>query len=180
MNRVGTYLIGPETVLTLGTAVLFWFCARHNSGAGRDVALMERLIWLLPLILTPLAFATVFVPGAKSWWWLGRAAVFSFVAILVCGGRLISGLGPGAKGQDAALILLIVLGAAAVGLATAATGAIVLGAKKPGFAQWFDTHKVLGSVLTLLSAVPIGFVLGAAVTICGTVLLAFFHELFRR
>ncbi len=180
MNRPLTYLIGPETALALFSVVLFWFCGRHNSGAGRDVVLMEKLIWLLPFIVTPIAFATIFVPGARTWWWLGRAILFAFIAILVCGGRLIEGLGSGAKGQDAAFILLVALGAFAVAPATAATGAMILAETKPGFGTWFQAHKTLGSILILLSALPIGVVLGVVVTFCSTVLLALYCEIFKR
>lgn len=180
MNRPLTYLIGPETALTLFSVLLFWFCARHNSGAGRDVAIIEKLIWAIPFIVTPIAFATIFVPEAKNWWWLGRAIVFTFIAIFVCGYRLIHGLGSGSKGQDVALILLIVLASVAIALATAVTGAMILAATKSGFANWFQAHKFLGSFLTLLAAVPIGFILGITVTFCSTILLAFYCEVFKR
>lgn len=180
MNRPLTYLFGPEAVLALFSVLLFWFCSRHNSGEGRDVAVMEKLIWALPFIITPIGFATILAPDAKNWWWLGRAIGFTYIAILVCGYRLIHGLGSGAKGQDAAFILLIVLASAAIALATAVTGAMILIATKPGFANWFQTHKVLGSFLTLLSAVPIGFVVGIAATVVFAILLSFYCEVFKR
>lgn len=40
MNRPLTQLLGPEAVLVMFTGLLFWFCARHNSGEGRDLALI--------------------------------------------------------------------------------------------------------------------------------------------
>ncbi len=165
MNRNLTYFIGPEIVLALFSAILFWFCARHNSGEGRDLLLMEKLVMLLPLILVPLVFATIFVPGARSWWWLGRAVVLTFVMLLVCGGRLISGFGTGAKGQDGAFFMIIMFGAVAIALATAVTGAMILAELKPGFGDWFRARKFLASFLTLLSAVPIGFILGVTVAL---------------
>lgn len=180
MNRPITYLLGPETVLAVATALLFWFCARHNSGTGRDVVIMEKLIWAIPFLLTPLAFATILAPDAKSWWWLGRAIGFSYLAIFACGYRLICGLGSGSKGQDVAMILLVVLASVAVAIASSVTGAMILAATKPGFANWFQAHKFLGSCLTGLAMIPIGFVLGIVVTIISTILLAFYCEVFKR
>lgn len=180
MNRSISYLLGPETVLAVATALLFWFCARHNSGAGRDVAIMEKLIWAIPFLLTPIAFATILVPDAKNWWWLGRAIGFSYVAIFVCGSRLICGLGSGSKGQDVAMILLVVLASVAIAVASSVTGAMILAATKPGFANWFQAHKLLGSCLTVLAMIPSGFTLGIIVTFVGTILLAFYCEVFKR
>jgi hypothetical protein len=180
MNRSLTYLIGPESVLTLSTICLFWFCARHNSGEGRDVELMERLIWSLPFLLTSLSFSTIAVPGSINGWWLGRAIVFTFIAALICSSRLIDGLGSGPKGQDVAFILTIALGATAIAIATATTGAMILANANPSFATWFKAHKVLGVFLTLLSAFPIGFVLGFAVTAIVAVTLGFYFEVLKR
>jgi hypothetical protein len=89
MNRHLTHLLGPEAALAVATALMFWFCARHNSGEGRDVAIMEKLIWMIPFLLTPIAFATILAPDAKNWWWLGRAILFTYIAIFVCGFRII-------------------------------------------------------------------------------------------
>jgi len=180
MNRPLTHLIGPEATLARFSVLPFWFCARHNSGEGRNVVIMERLIWAIPFILTPAAFVTICAPDTGNWWWLSRAIVFTFIAIFVCGYRLIDGMGSGPKGQDAAFILLIVLASVAIAMAAAVTGAMILAATKPGFANWFQTHKLLASLLTFLSAVPIGFGLGIVVTFCSTILLAFYCEVFKR
>jgi hypothetical protein len=180
MNRPITYLLGPEAVLAVATALLFWFCARHNSGEGRDVAIMEKLIWAIPFLLTPIAFATILAPDAKNWWWLGRAIGFSYIAIFVCGYRLICGFGSGSKGQDVAMILLVVLASVAIAITSSVTGAMILAATKPGFANWFQAHKFLGSLLTALAMIPIGFILAIIVTFVGTILLAFYCEVFKR
>lgn len=180
MNRPLTCLLGPEAALTLATIVLYLFCVRHNSGGGRDVILMEKLIWAIPFILTPIAFATIFAPDAKNWWWLGRAIGFSYLAIFVCGYRLICGLGSGSKGQDVAMILLVVLASVAIAIASSVTGALILAATKPGFANWFHAHKILGTLLTALATIPIGVVLGLTATFVGTILLAFYCEVFKR
>ena len=180
MNRVLAYLLGPETAVALFSVGLFWFCARHNSGEGRDVALMEKLIWAIPFIITPIAFATILAPDAKNGWWLARAIVFSYIAIFVCGYRLIEGLGSGSKGQDAAMILLVALSSAAIAIGTAVTGAMILAANKPAFATWFQAHVFFGSFLTALSVVPIGFALGLATTVIGSVLLGLYVEVFKR
>ena len=180
MNRPLAYLFGPEAVLAVFSALLFWFCARHNSGEGRDVAIMEKLIWASPFIITPIAFATILAPDAKNWWWLGRAIGFTYVAIMVCGYRLVGGLGSGSKGQDVALILLVALGAVAIAIATAITGAMILATTKPGFANWFLAHKILGTFLTALAAIPIGFALGLTATFVGSILLGLYVEVFKR
>jgi hypothetical protein len=163
MNRPLTYLLGPETVLTLLGLLVFWFCARHSSGERHDVDQLEKLVWLLPFIVVPCAFATVFVPGAKTWWWLGRAIVPTFVMLIVCGLKIVDGFGSGAKGQDAALIIIATFGTVAVSLASAVAGAIILAANRPAFGEWFQARPVLGSVLTALAALPIGAVLGGAI-----------------
>lgn len=165
MNRPLTYLLGPETVLTLLGLLVFWFCARHNSGERHDVDLLEKLVWLLPFVVVPCAFATVFVPGAKTWWWLGRAIVPTFVMLIVCGLKIVDGFGSGAKGQDAALIIIITFGTLAVSLASAITGAMILAASRPAFGEWFQARPVLGSTLTALATLPIGVVLGLTVTL---------------
>ncbi len=56
MSRLVSFILGPESVLLLISALVFWFCARHNSGVGRDVELLERLLMVLPFIVVPLAF----------------------------------------------------------------------------------------------------------------------------
>jgi hypothetical protein len=165
MNRNLTYFIGPEVVLTALSVGVYWFCARHNSGEGKDILLMEKLVMLLPFIVTPVVFATVFVPGGKSWWWLGRAIVLTFIMLFICGGRAIVGFGTGAKGQDAAFILIIMFGSIAIGLATAIAGTLILMETKPAFAEWFRARRLLGSILALVSSVPIGFALGVIVTL---------------
>jgi hypothetical protein len=167
MNRALLLLLSPECVLALLTAVIFALCARHPSGEGEDLRVLERWVMILPFVVVPLAYATVFAPGARNWWWWGRAFVFTFVTLAVCAGRIISGFGTGAKGQDAAFILVITFGLIGASLAAAVTGAMVLGETRPAFANWFRAHRILGSILTLLSAIP----LGAAVGLTGAVIL---------
>lgn len=177
MNRNLTYLIGPEVILAVFSTGVFWFCSRHASGEGRDVAIMEKLVMLLPWVVVPLVFATVWVPGGKSVWWLVRAVVLTYLMLVVCGGRIIGGFGPGARGQDAAFIIVLMFGTAAVALATSVTGAMILAEMKPAFARWFAARKVLASMLTLAAAVPIGAVLGVVATLCTGFLLAFYDGL---
>lgn len=180
MNRQLSYLLGPELVLVLFTIATYWFCSRHNSGEGRDVEIMSGLVWAVPFIIAPVVFATVLVPGSKNVWWLGRAIFWTFVAVFICGFRIIDGFGTGSKGQDGAMILLVVMGSVAVGLGVAITGAMILSASRPGFAQWFQSHKLLAPFLTLLSAVPIGIAIGFVVTLVGGILLGLYVEIFKR
>ena len=179
MNRNLTYFIGPEVVLALLSAGVFWFCARHNSGEGKDIQLMEKLVMLLPFVFTPIVFATIFVPGGKSWWWLGRAVIFTFIMLFVCGYRAIVGFGTGAKGQDGAFILIIMFGTIALALASAVAGSMILTETKPAFAEWFRNRRLLGSFLTLLSSIPIGIALVLVVTMVFS-LFAFSYSLFKR
>jgi hypothetical protein len=172
----------PLTQITgnVRAALVFWFCARHDSGEGRDAAIMSRLVWTVPFFVTPIAFPTILAPDATNWWWLARAIVFTYIAIFVCGYQFINGLGLGSKGQEVAFILLVMLGAVAIGIATAITGTMTLAATKPGFANWFHAHTILGSFLVALSAIPIAFALGTITAFLGAILLAFYCEVFKR
>ena len=165
MSRPLSLVAGPELVLAIFTAVIFWICARHNSGVGRDVDLMERLVMLLPLLIVPPAFATVLVPGAKTWWWLGRAVVFTYIFMFVCAGRLITGFGMGAKGQDAAFIMVLIFGTMLIAIGATISGALILAENRPAFGAWFGARKILGSLLTVAAIIPVGFGLGIVATI---------------
>lgn len=165
MNRPLSLLAGPELVLVGLTGAVFWFCSRHTSGGGRDVDALEKLAMLLPLLMVPPAFATVAFPGAKTWWWLGRTVVFTYVLLLACAGRVIAGFGDGAKGQDAAFIMILVFGTVLIAIGTTVACALILAETRPGFAAWFAGRKVLGSLLTAVATVPIGFALGLTATV---------------
>ena len=180
MNRPMLNLIGPEALLAVATALLFWFCSRHNSGEGRDAEIMGKWIWAIPFVLAPLAFATILLPDSRTWSWLARAIVSTYVATFVCGYRLICGLGSGAKGQDAAMILLVVLGSVAVAIGATVTGTMILASKNPAVADWFAAHRLLGSTLTVPAMIPIGIGLGFVVTVISGVLLAFYCEVIKR
>jgi hypothetical protein len=158
MNRSLTFLFGPESMLAVFTALVFVFCARHSSYRDEDVRLLEKLIWLLPLIAVPIAFATIYVPGARTWSWLARANVALVVSLAICAVRVVSGFGApgsGPKGQDAGLILIVSLGIGFSAIANAITGAMILRAQRPAIAEWFHEHAVTATLLTALSTVPI-------------------------
>ncbi len=168
MNRPLAYLLGPEAAMILLTALVFLFCARHYSYSSRDVAILNRFLWLIPLLAVALAYATAFVPGAKSWWWLGRVNVSVFVAITVCANKVVDGLvAPGAGPGTGATAIFAVLcfGLVLAALANAFGGAYILAEHKPAFAQWYHAHRFLGYFLTLLAAIPIGAVMLAAGTL---------------
>lgn len=177
MNRYLSYFIGPETVLLALSVAVFWFCARHNSGEGRDLLLLEKLVMTLPFFVVPLAAATILVPGAKNLLWLGRFVVFTYVMLAICAGRIITGFGTGAKGQDAAFIMVIVFGTAVIALVTSVAGAMILAETKPAFAGWFRSHRILGTLLTAVSIVPVGVVLGGAATVLIGVLAAAYSSI---
>jgi hypothetical protein len=164
MKRPLSILLSPEAVLVLITAAVFWCCAHLPSGAGRDVEVLGRVVMFLPVLVVPVVFATVLAPGAKTWWRLGRAVIFTFVALAVCAWRIIEEFGAGPKGQDGAFIMMLVFALVMVSLGTAITGAMILGDTRPAFAAWFRARRVIGTLLTLLAALPIGFVLSIVVT----------------
>ncbi|HYG22863.1 MAG TPA: hypothetical protein VEH04_08780 [Verrucomicrobiae bacterium] len=179
MNRWATYLLGPETVLTIITFVIFTVCARHSSGEGKDVELLEKILMGLAFWVVPLVFATVSVPGARNWWWLGRAIGLTSIMLLVIACRLISGFGTGAKGQDAAFILVMILGIVMISLCAAVSGGWILFDLRPGFANWFRNHRFVGSLLVAAGAIPIAIALGL-VQIAGVTLVASVWSSFKR
>jgi hypothetical protein len=172
MNRPLTYLLGPEAAMALLTTAVFLFCARHDSYSSRDVDILEGLMWALPVLAVPLAYATILVPGAKSWWWLGRANLALFVALLVCSTKVVNGfVAPGSGPSAGAFGIFTVLcfGLVFAALANAVAGALIIAEHKPAFAEWFRARRFIGSILTALAAVPIGaamaFVLSVALSI---------------
>lgn len=179
MSRLLTYLLGPETVLVLVNLAVFWFCARHGSGAGEDLRWMERGVWLMPPLAVGAAFLTLAVPGASGWWWLGRAILASLVGTAVLAWRLVEGFGSGAKGQDAAYIIALCLTGLSIGLGTAVAGAILLARQNPAFAEWWRMRPVVGIVLTLGASVPLGAGLVLVTAVGGGLLLGLMSA-FRR
>ena len=161
--------------MALLTAIVFGFCARHGSYSPRDVQLLERLMWLLPVVAVPLAYATLLVPGAKSWWWLGRVNVALVVALLACAVKVTQGFGApgtGPKGQDVGILVVLCLGLAIGALANAIAGSLILAEHRPAFAAWMGAHRFLGTLLTALAAVPIGAAMGFALGILGGIAFA--------
>lgn len=182
MNRSLSFLFGPEAAMALLTAGVYLFCARHGSYSSRDVQLLERLMWLLPVVAVPLAYATIFVPGAKSWWWLGRVNLALFVALIVCALKVVDGFGApgsGPKGQDVGLLVVVCFGIVFGAIANAVAGSMILAEHKPAFAEWFQARRVLGSILTALAAVPIALVMAFGVGLLGGAFV-FVTTLFKR
>ncbi len=159
MRRLLTYFIGPESVMLIVCAWVGWLCRQHPSGEGRDVEILERTLMLLPLWVVPLVFATVRVPGALCWAWLGRANVALIIGLMFCGYWLVCGFGSGSKGQDVGLLMVVGFGVILAGAGSTVTGAMILAAKKPEFAQWFSTHRFLGVLVVAASMIPISFVM---------------------
>jgi hypothetical protein len=155
MSRALSILLGPEVVLAALTAVVFLFCARHNTASDHDVRLLEKLLMVLPLIVVPIAFATILGPGARNWVWLGRVNVATMLCLSLCAYRLVSGFGSGAKGQDVGFMLVIGFGIGLSTIANAICGAMVLREQKPAVASWFQMHPVAGHLLTAVATLPI-------------------------
>lgn len=160
MNRSMTYLLGPESMALIAGISTWVVTTRHNSGQGRDVDVLEAWAMWLPFVVVPLVFLTAFAPGARNWMWVGRAILLSYLALGLCGARLIQGFGMGAKGQDAAFLMILIFGTALISLGTSISGAWVLALQRPGFGVWMGKHQVLGGLLTLVAALPVGFILG--------------------
>lgn len=182
MNRPLTCLLGPEATMTLLTALVFLICARHYTYSTRDVDILGRLMWLLPIIAVPLAYATILVPGAKSWWWLGRANIALFVALLVCANKVVNGFkapGSGPSAGGLGIFAVLCFGLVFAALTNAVTGALILAEHKPAFAEWFRARRFIGCLLTAIAAIPIG----AAMAAEGGVIVGihvFFVTLFKR
>jgi hypothetical protein len=175
MNRTTQLLFGPEMVLAAFTAMVFLFCSRHSSHGAEDVGALETLLLLLPFIAVPLAFATIYVPGARTWVWLGRANLALMATLTLCGYRIVTGFGSpgsGPHGQDVGMLLVFSLGIAFSSLANAITAAMILRAQKPAAAEWFRVHRIFGPVLTAVASVPIFAAQTAAASVVVAVLAA--------
>ncbi|MBL9171993.1 MAG: hypothetical protein JNL10_00535 [Verrucomicrobiales bacterium] len=160
MNRLLTFLVGPESVLTGLTLVVYWFCARHGSYASRDVTILERTLWLLPFVAIALAYATFLVPGARSWSWLVRVNIALLIALVVGSVRIIDGFkepGTGPNGGAIGLLVVICLWILVGSLANSIAAAFLLAEHRPAWAQWFRERKILGGLLIVVSAVPMAF-----------------------
>ncbi|MFO1458586.1 MAG: hypothetical protein U1G08_04190 [Verrucomicrobiota bacterium] len=160
MNRWLTYLVGPESVLTGFTLLVYGFCARHGSYSSRDVAVLERALWLLPFVAIALAYATFLVPGARSWGWLVRVNLALLVALVVGSVRIIDGFkepGTGSNGGAIGLLVVICLWILVGSLANAISGAAILSDHKPAFAEWLRHRRILGGLVIVLAAFPIAF-----------------------
>lgn len=168
MNRWLTYLVGPESVLTGFTLLVYRFCARHASYSTRDVTVLERALWLLPFLAVALAYATFLVPGARSWGWLVRVNLALLVALGVGSVRIIDGFkapGTGPNGGAIGLLVVICLWILVGSLANGVSAAVLLADQKPAFAEWWRNHRILGGLLLVLAAFPIAAAMAFAVGI---------------
>jgi len=180
MSRSVSLAAGPEAILAALTAAVFLFAARHMSYSAADVRMMERLVWLLPLVAVPLAFITFQWTGGKSWGWLVRANVAVLICLILCAYRIVDGFGApgsGPKGQDAGFILMVALGAGFSAIANAVCGSLILRAHYPAVAEWFRSHTIAGPIVTAFAALPIlvlqSAATGAVVGFLAMVLVAF-------
>lgn len=176
MNRTLQLIAGPELVLAAVTAVVYLVCSRYGSYNSADVAVLERLMWLLPLVVVAAAYSTLWLAGARTWEWLVRVNLAVPVFLTVCALRLVDGFGApgsGPKGQDVGLLVVGCLGLGFSALGNVTTGAVIMRAKNAGFDEWYRARPGLAWTLTLLAAVPVavvqslvtGLVLGIAVEV---------------
>ncbi len=166
-----TFLVGPESVMLFLTILSYLLAARHGSYESRDVAVLERAMWLLPVVAVPLAYSTIFAPGARNWWWLCRANLATYLGLILCSVRIVQGFGApgtGPKGQEIGVFVVMCLGVVFSSIASTSTGAMILASQKPAFSGWFGAHRFIGILLAALAAVPVAIL----TTLVGSVLLA--------
>lgn len=161
MNRVAGILFGPEVALALLTGAIYLFCVRHSSYGSEDVRAIERMIWLCPFLAVAVGFATYWLPGARTWWWMGRLNLSLLATLVVSALLLIDKLGKpgsGPHGQDGAFIVIVSFGVIFSAIGNSFLAASLLRAQRPGLDAWFQLRPVLGHVLTFLAAIPVGTV----------------------
>lgn len=162
MNRALALLLGPETAAAAVLGLVWLIAARHGTYSPRDQALLEKLVWLLPLAGTLAVFGSLWWAPSRTWGWLARANVALLILVCLGAHRLVSGLGAPGSGQSGAgmgLLLAICLGLALAGPASTICGAVILAEHHPAFAEWFSRRPVLGTGAVLLAAVPISVAL---------------------
>ena len=172
MSRGLAILMAPELVVAVLIAVVFLVCARHHSYSDADVRVLERLLYLLPVVLVGAVFAGLYGTGLRTWGGLVRANLAVIVGLVVAGYRIVSGFGApgsGPKGQDAGFIVLLSLGLVLSTVANAVLGTVILRAQKPAVAEWYRDHAVAGPLLSVVSMVPILLVQIVAVTLVASV-----------
>lgn len=182
MNRAMVFVFAPEAVLAALTGLVYLFCARHSSYSSADVSAVERMIWLCPVIAVVAAFATLWVPGSRTWWWLARLNLALVVGLVACAFLLAARLGKpgsGPHGEDGAVMIIVAFGVIFSAIGNAFAAAAILRAQRPGFDAWFQARPVLGPALTLLAAVPVGVVQGLVTTVVLTLALAIYAGLSR-
>jgi hypothetical protein len=167
MNRQLTYLVGPETALTLFSVLLFWFCAPPQFRRGpRCRHHGETHLGDSPSSLTPIAFATISRPTRKTGGGSDAPSYSRYIAIFVCGFRLIDGLGSGSKGQDVAMILLVVIGVGRHRSSPVRHRRDDSRRDEARLRELVSSTQVSRLASHLLAMIPIGFVLGITVTFC--------------
>ncbi len=183
MHSLLTHLLGPELVMGLIVGLVWLLCHAATVGDPSVVRWAERGVWLLPLVAVGLTFATLAIPALVdeplSWWRLARSAIASLVGPCIAVWFIVHLFGPGARGQDAAFIITLLVAGIATSLGLAIGGACVLADRHDSVAEWFRTRPVVGSVLTLMAAIPIGVVLFPTVSVGGGMLIGLVLE-FRR
>lgn len=162
LNRATAFLLGPEAVAGLLLGLVWLVVARLDSSSARDQALLEKLVWLLPLAGTVAVFGSLGWTPTRSWGWLARANAALLILVCLGANRLVSGMsasGSGQSGLGMGLLVAVCLGLVLAGPASTVCGAVILADQQPAFAEWFHRRPVLGSFVVLLAAVPVSVVL---------------------
>ncbi|MBD2701998.1 hypothetical protein IC229_15215 [Spirosoma sp. BT702] len=113
MNRITTYLIGPELVW-----LLLYICARvltnNNQPPTPDGnAQLENLQWYVALLGVLVSFIPLFWVSDHLWWWLLRIGVAGIIGVIVINLTLIGGIDYGDSrnsGIGSTLFLTVPLG----------------------------------------------------------------------
>ncbi|GAB3692257.1 hypothetical protein GCM10027592_11020 [Spirosoma flavus] len=113
MNRITTYLIGPELVWLLLYVFARVLVVNNQPATSGGNAQLENLQWYLALLGVLLSFVPLFWTNGHLWWWLLRIGVAGIIGVIVINLTLIGGIDYGDSrnsGIGSTLFLTIPLG----------------------------------------------------------------------
>jgi hypothetical protein len=91
MNRIASYVLGPELIWAIVYALTALLVSRNNPPTLAGNQRLELIGWFLPVVSTLLAFTPLWWAPGNRWLWLLRIVVVGCIAIVVvvallCGG----------------------------------------------------------------------------------------------
>jgi len=143
--------------VALAAIALTWVLIRPVTGGDAPPAALAYP-WMLTAtaVTTLLVFLALALPDALCWSGVLRAHLAAAVASVAIGARCLAAFGPGARGQDAAMLMagLVLVAVSALGTAVA-SGALLI-RDVPAVGDFQAGHPRLTGALVLASALPIG------------------------